>query len=150
MFKTYLWGMFVKRLSTTKCDKIHSNKSFKFGHTSSRGWAWAIDQHNIYKRLICSTSKSDLSSTTKCDQNCQCECSILLTPFSTEVWWLNIDIREYIECSLAQPACLVLADWLCRQPLLSCGTTIRCKKPTILLYCLKHSFKFKLWSLESI
>jgi hypothetical protein len=43
------------------------------------------------------------------------------------------DIREYITCSLAQPACLVLVEYLYCQPLLSCCTTIRCKTK-ILLY----------------
>jgi len=32
--------------------------------------------------------------------------------------------REYIECSLAQPACLALVQSLCCQPPLDCGTTI--------------------------
>ncbi len=54
-----------------------------------------------------------------------------------------IDIREYIDCSLVQPACLVLVDYLCCQPLLSCGATSRCKTKK-LLYCLLYNFKFKL------
>jgi hypothetical protein len=58
-----------------------------------------------------------------------------------------IDIREYIDCSLAQPACLVLVEELYRQPLLSCGGTIRCKTK-FLLHCLQRNFKFKLWSSE--
>jgi hypothetical protein len=37
------------------------------------------------------------------------------------------NIREYIDCSLARPACLILVEQLCCQPLLSCGATIRCK-----------------------
>jgi hypothetical protein len=36
---------------------------------------------------------------------------------------LVIDIREYIDCSLAQPVWLDLVEYLCCQPLLSCGAT---------------------------
>ncbi len=39
-----------------------------------------------------------------------------------------IDIREYVDCSLARPACLVLVEWLCHQPPFSRGPTIRCKR----------------------
>jgi len=38
------------------------------------------------------------------------------------IW--TIDIREYIDCSLAQPTGLVLVELLYRQLLLSCGATI--------------------------
>jgi len=54
-----------------------------------------------------------------------------------------IDIREYIDCSLAGSAYLVLVEWLCHQPLLNCGATIRHKR-TILLYFLLRKFKLKL------
>ncbi len=39
----------------------------------------------------------------------------------------GIGIREYIDCSLAWTASLVLVESFCHQPLLSCGATIRCK-----------------------
>jgi hypothetical protein len=35
-----------------------------------------------------------------------------------------VDIREYIDCPLAWPACLVLVEYLCHQPLLSCGYAV--------------------------
>ncbi len=41
---------------------------------------------------------------------------------------LIIGIREQIDCSLAQPACLVLVQQLCHQPPLSSDATIRCKR----------------------
>ncbi len=52
-----------------------------------------------------------------------------------------IDIREYVDCSLAQPACLDLVEWLCHQPPFSRGPTFRCKR-SILFYCLLHNFEF--------
>ncbi len=49
--------------------------------------------------------------------------------------YVSIDIREYIiDCSLVRPACLVFQQFCCH-PLLSCGTTIRCKTK-VLVYCL--------------
>ncbi len=54
-----------------------------------------------------------------------------------------IDVREYMDCSLARPASLVLVEQLCHRPLLRCGTTFRCKTK-FLLQCLLHNFKFKL------
>jgi hypothetical protein len=48
------------------------------------------------------------------------------------LWLPLIDIIEYIDCSLASPAGLVLVEWLCCQSLLSCGATIRCKTKFVL------------------
>ncbi len=45
---------------------------------------------------------------------------------------------KFCECKcglLAQPACLVLVEWLCRPPPLSCNTTFQCKR-SILHNCL--------------
>jgi len=39
----------------------------------------------------------------------------------------STELREYTECSLAWAACLVLVEWLCGQPPLSCGATVRAK-----------------------
>ncbi len=50
----------VGLLNTIKCDQIHTNDDVEFGHTYSNSLAWAYVQQ-------CRTSKSDLSTTTKCD-----------------------------------------------------------------------------------
>ncbi len=47
---------------------------------------------------------------------------------SLKLLGVTIDIREYIDCSLAQPSYLILIEKLCHQQPLSCGTPIRCKR----------------------
>ncbi len=52
-----------------RCDLIRSNCWYEFGHTLLSNLSLTWRSAKLWLRWVCSTSKSELSSTTKCDQN---------------------------------------------------------------------------------